>query len=115
MTILPLPVGRDVTMDASWWTRMRGRVILFVGAILNRTNMTVGAIQPVTVEDAVTGWTFDVRVKGTAVVISIDGRDYTFNRLSGRFLGTGYATRPSCCRSDHIPRSNSFPAEHDRP
>ena len=52
------------------------------------------------ISEGVTGSIFAVRVRGTAVVVSVDDRDYSFDRLSGRFLGTGYATRSSYCRSD---------------
>ena len=97
--IVPLPVRRASRNDASRWSRLRGRLKLWVGGLL-RGRGGPGLVQPVMLDDAVTGWTFQVHVGGLSTTISVGDRDYTFDRLTGRFLGSGYANRSSCCIPD---------------
>lgn len=52
-----------------------------------------GMIRPAEINDHVTGQHVVVSVNRTYVVIRVDGRDYYFDRLSGRFDGTGMGCR----------------------
>jgi hypothetical protein len=65
-----------------------GRARERLGALLNRIGVP-GAIQPVEVRDKLTGQQVSVSVGELFVRVSVDGRDYYFDRLSGRFDGTG--------------------------
>lgn len=73
---------------ARWWQVIGTRLREKLGAALNRRRVP-GAIRPMTFSDPVTG--DEVRVSVTALFtrLSINGRDYYFNRLSGDFDGTG--------------------------
>jgi hypothetical protein len=59
-----------------------------------------GFVRSMTLKDEVTGQTISVQTGHLSTRISIDGRDYYFDRLSGRFDGTGMnpTTQPACCK-----------------
>jgi hypothetical protein len=48
-----------------------------------------GAIRDAEIKDALTGQAVSVVVGVLYVRISVDGRDYYFDRVTGRFDGTG--------------------------
>ena len=50
-----------------------------------------GAIRDFEINDELTGQQVSVAVGGTYVRLSVDGRDYYFDRLTGQFDGTGVA------------------------
>jgi hypothetical protein len=52
-----------------------------------------GAIRDSMVEDEATGQRIEVRVGRLFTRISINGRDFYFDRFSGRFDGTGTGCR----------------------
>jgi hypothetical protein len=66
----------------------RSRMRAGVGRLLNKLRMPA-AIQPIEITDEITKQHVAVTVDGLFVRISIDGRDYYFDRLTGRFDGTG--------------------------
>jgi hypothetical protein len=68
----------------------RSRVRAGVGRLLNKLRVPA-AIQPIEITDEVTKQHVAVTVDDLFVRISIDGRDYYFDRVTGRFDGTGSA------------------------
>jgi len=46
-----------------------------------------------TFQDGLTGNEIEITLSGAYSVISINGRDYYFDRLTGRFGGTGLGCR----------------------
>ena len=69
-----------------------GRVAEMFHRALNRWGIP-GAVQPISFEDSVTGDEIEVTLQGSFSVISINGRDYYFDRVTGRFGGTGSGCR----------------------
>ena len=61
-----------------------------VGRLLNRGHIP-GAIRPVEIQDGLTGQSLAVSMDEAFVRVSVDGRDYYFDRITGRFDGTGSA------------------------
>jgi hypothetical protein len=66
----------------------KGRLKQWSGRILNRASMP-GAIQPVEFEDRLAGQRFSVSVGELFVCVTVNDRDYYFDRITGRFDGTG--------------------------
>jgi hypothetical protein len=66
----------------------KGRLKEWFGRLLNRTGVP-GAVQEAEIEDEVSGQVVHIRVGPVFTRISINGRDYYFHRLSGKFDGTG--------------------------
>jgi hypothetical protein len=67
---------------------LKSRARQWAGRILTRVGVP-GAIKPMETIDGVTGQKVAVSVGDLFVRLSIDGRDYYFDRLTGRFDGTG--------------------------
>jgi hypothetical protein len=65
-----------------------GRLSGWIGRTLNRAGIP-GAIQPIEIQDSLAGHHVLVSVGESFVCLSVNGRDYFFNRLTGRFDGTG--------------------------
>ncbi|HEV3259945.1 MAG TPA: hypothetical protein VG013_23960 [Gemmataceae bacterium] len=61
---------------------------LLLGRILKRLGIP-GALQDTTINDPVTGQDIRVSVGTLFTKISVNGRDYYFHRLSGRYDGAG--------------------------
>jgi hypothetical protein len=61
-----------------------GRLANWIGA--------PGAIAPAEIHDAVTGQQITVAVEALLVRLTVNGRDFYFNRMTGRFDGTGSAS-----------------------
>jgi hypothetical protein len=74
---------------AAIWT---GRLQEVVCRLLNRLGVP-GAIQEATIDDHLTGQQVSVHVGTLFTRISVNGRDYYFHRLSGKFDGTGLGCR----------------------
>jgi hypothetical protein len=90
-TIVRFPVERVPNAAAIGASRLqiwRGRVRNLFGRSLNRLGVP-GAIQNVSVEDALTGHVLSVAVGATYVRLTVNDRDYYFDRVTGRFDGTG--------------------------
>ncbi len=64
------------------------RMRMGIGRLLNRLGVPA-AIQPVEFTDETTKQHVAVAVDDLFVRLSVDGRDYYFDRLTGRFDGTG--------------------------
>ena len=86
---LPSPkIGRSATVGASWFAIRKSRIREWLGRRLNALGVP-GAIQAFDIQDAVTGQQIAVQIGTLYVRLSVNGRDYYFNRLTGRFDGTG--------------------------
>ena len=90
------PVGHSAMMTATRWEILQHRLVELLCLALQRLGVP-GAIQNVEIDDPVTGQKLEIRVNRLSTRISIDGRDYYFERLSGRFSGAGYATQHAGC------------------
>lgn len=64
----------------------------WIGRILNRLGVP-GAIQDAVIDDGFTGQHVSIQVGTLFTRISVNGRDYYFRRMSGRFDGTGTGCR----------------------
>ncbi len=86
------PTVARASWAANWRSRARGlvgaRARHLLGACLNRLGAPA-AVQNTRVHDPVAGRTFEVDVGTLFTRISVDGRDFYFNRLTGRFDGSG--------------------------
>jgi len=60
----------------------------YLGIGLNKIGIP-GSIKPVNFKDEIADQNIDVSVGDLFVCISVNGRDYYFDRLSGKFDGTG--------------------------
>lgn len=67
--------------------RYRARRVI---AVLMHRFGCPGFVRPMEIHDPVTRDTFTVRQNATYTVITLNGRDYYFDRVSGEFDGTGY-------------------------
>jgi hypothetical protein len=66
----------------------RSRVRAGFGRLLNKMGAPA-AIRPVEIVDNITNQRVAVAVDDLFVTVSVDGRDYYFDRITGRFDGTG--------------------------
>lgn len=80
------PALSGATRCDIWKARLR----IFLGRILNRLGMP-GAIENFSFNDPLNGLMVTVKVGPSFTYITIDGRDYVFDRITGRFAGTGMA------------------------
>lgn len=90
-TIIELPVRATATGTAVGAGRIdiwKWRLRQAIGNYLNALAIP-GAIRPIEIADAVTGQQVAVFVGSLFVRLSVNGRDYYFDRLTGRFAGTG--------------------------
>jgi hypothetical protein len=80
--------GKPAEGGASRQTIWRGRLKEWFCRLLNMLGVP-GAIRDASIEDTLTGQKIEIRVGTLFTRISINGRDFYFSRLSGRFDGTG--------------------------
>jgi len=66
----------------------RSRFRAGVGRVLNKLGVPA-AIQPMEITDEITKQHVAIAIDDLFVCVSVDGRDYYFDRLTGRFDGTG--------------------------
>lgn len=93
MKIIAFPtvaVGRPAHVGATWLSTARFRLIQAIGAALNWIGAP-GAVQPMALDDAVSGLSVSVTVSALYTKIKVNGRDFYFDRMTGRFDGTGSA------------------------
>jgi hypothetical protein len=91
--ILRFPqVGVPAESGATWCQRIMSRAIEVCGVIAGKLGLP-GAVRDAVIEDEATGQHVQVRVGRLFTRISVDGRDYYFNRFTGRFDGTGSGCR----------------------
>ena len=93
--ILPFPkriLGRRTVASATWWHIIGGRFRIKLGWFLNVIGVP-GPIKATRISDPVTGQELTVAISSMFVRLNINGRDYYFSRISGKFSGTG----TGCC------------------
>jgi len=82
--------GRPPASNASLLQILKARAKASAGALLNRIRVP-GMIVPMEIVDSVTGQTINIIVNSRFTLVRVNDRDYYFDRLSGRFDGTGSA------------------------
>ena len=80
--------GHPAETRASAFQIVAGRARQLLGRIATRCGVP-GLVQNMEVTDQVTGHKVSISVGELYVRLSIDGRDYYFDRLTGRFDGSG--------------------------
>ena len=81
-------IGRPASIGASWMDVTVSRAKELLGRLLNRLRIP-GPVRNNTIEDALTGQRIEIHVGVFFTRISVNGRDYFFHRVSGKFDGTG--------------------------
>jgi hypothetical protein len=79
---------RAAAGGASQWQIWRGRAREIAGRTLCRLGLP-GAIANAEIRDDLTGQEINVTVQAHYVRLTVNGRDYYFDRITGRFDGTG--------------------------
>lgn len=88
-TLVPFPEQSHCSVEnASRLDILKSRLRQFAGKILGQANAP-GLIAPTTISDSYSGQRIEVKVGIICTRISVNGRDYYFSRLSGKFNGTG--------------------------
>ncbi len=85
---LDIQKSTDSSEHASRIEILQGRTRRLFGKILTSLRIP-GAICDYHINDPVTHQTIDIRVGDLFTRITVDGRDYYFHRLTGKFDGTG--------------------------
>ena len=85
-------VGRATTAGATWLDIQRSRLQMAFNKMLNKLGVP-GAIKNGLIEDQLTGQTIRIQTGIFFTLVSINGRDYYFGRITGEFDGTG----SGCC------------------
>lgn len=67
---------------------IKSRLRETIGRVANRLGLP-GAIRPIEIHDATTGYQIRVSVGTSMVRLTVNGRDFYFDRLTGRLDGTG--------------------------
>jgi len=78
----------EATSGATRLELWRGRARETLGKLFNRLGAP-GAIRPVSINDSLTGQRIQVQVGPLLTRLSVNGRDYYFDRITGRAAGTG--------------------------
>jgi len=95
-TILNFPqsksIGTSTVSGANVLEILYGRVREGLGRILNFLRVP-GRIKNLAVKDELTGQEIEVHVGVLFTRLTVNGRDYFFNRLTGKFDGTGIGCR----------------------
>lgn len=81
-------ISRGSSSGATFLDVLRGRFRLWVGRCLNHLHAP-GAIRNVSINDPLSGQQIDIAVQSSFVKLTVNGRDYYFDRLTGKFDGTG--------------------------
>lgn len=79
-----------------WRYRLRDAYRGLRGRLMNRLGLP-GFIAPFDRHDLILGQHISVRVTPYNTVLNISGRDYVFDRLTGKLSGTGYALCDGGC------------------
>ena len=103
-----LEFPRPAVDGAKFWQIWCGRMWVLLGKTANRLRIG-GCVQPIVMDDPVTGQHLGIRLGPLFTVVSVDGRDYYFRRFSGKYdgAGTGCSNQPFCCTPGYTSRSNS--------
>jgi len=83
-TKLGYPTIEGITLIEIYIERLKQ----ILGRILNYFHIP-GFVKPTKIFDDLTKTRLEVKLSGFFTIISVDGRDYYFRRLSGKFDGTG--------------------------
>jgi hypothetical protein len=83
-------IPRAAAEGASRWLIWKERLRELTGRALSRLGLP-GAIAEVKINDSLTGQQISVDVGPLYVRLTVNQRDYYFNRVTGRFDGTGSA------------------------
>ena len=92
--IIQLPVNRNSNQgnptecNASYGQIFRGRIRRSIGQFMKNLRVP-GAINDTHITDPVTHQTIKISVGILFTRLTVDGRDYYFNRFTGKFDGTG--------------------------
>jgi hypothetical protein len=70
------------------WRRFKDWAEWGIGRLLNVSGVP-GLVQPTAIEDSVAGLELSVKTTPLFTILSVNGRDFYFQRKSGRFDGTG--------------------------
>lgn len=81
-------VRRAAAGNATTSEIIASRARLWVGRLMNACRVP-GAIRPTQFHDEVTDRDVSISIDDGFVRLSVDGRDYFFDRITGRFDGTG--------------------------
>lgn len=81
-------IAKAARGGATWPEIWAGRVRQWLGRAFNKVGAP-GAIREIEVKDKLAGQHFAVSIGELFVCVSVNGRDYYFDRLTGRFDGTG--------------------------
>jgi hypothetical protein len=82
--------GHPVREGANWIDLAKGRLRDWLGQGLNRIGAP-GAIAPVEIQDHATGQQIAVAVGALFVRLTVNGRDFYFDRITGHHDGSGSA------------------------
>jgi hypothetical protein len=91
MRLLKFPshsVGSPATLGATSCQILYGRIQVALGQMLNRLGVP-GVIREATIQDELTGQHIQIQAGVLFTRVSVNGRDYYFHRLTGKFDGTG--------------------------
>lgn len=97
--------GRPAEMGATWWTKAKTVAMIHLGRFLHRLGVP-GCVRDVELDDLVTGDHVEIRNSPLSVTITLNNRDYCFDRFTGRFVGTGHQVRSDTCRPNRFYRYN---------
>jgi hypothetical protein len=90
MSVVSFPERpKSATVGASQVRILLSRLRLRIGAALNRIGLP-GAVQSVVIDDKLTGSLIEIKTGPLFTKMSVNGRDYYFDRLTGRYDGSGF-------------------------
>jgi len=81
-------VARPARGGATWFDILAWRLRQTLGRVFNKVGAP-GAIRKMKIDDKLAGQSIEVSVGELFVCLTVNDRDYYFDRLSGRFDGTG--------------------------
>ncbi len=87
-TIARLPHSNVAKTNATLWDILKSRCLEVSGRLLKFVSAP-GFVRNASFQDSLTGRTIDIKVGILFTRLSIDGRDYYFHRVTGKFDGTG--------------------------
>jgi hypothetical protein len=94
--IFPFPGCGPADAGATRWQIWRSRSRRALCGLVHRLGLP-GFVRDYEVDDLVTGFHIHIRVTRFGTYIHIGGRDYSFDRLTGKWIGSGMVTcGPKC-------------------
>jgi len=86
--ILNLVRDRPLLSGATAWQIYRGRAKEKLAQLLDWLKIPA-RIRSVKIDDSLTGDSIEIKPSGLFTKLTVNGRDYYFDRFTGRFDGTG--------------------------